>query len=61
MQVNCSDEPQKGGVEPDKLAELLEAMQALPRLDVRGLMTMAAFTDDEREQRRAFHRLRTLA
>jgi len=60
VQVNCSDEPQKGGVEPDKLAELLEAIQALPRLDVRGLMTMAAFTDDEREQRRAFHRLRTL-
>jgi pyridoxal phosphate enzyme (YggS family) len=60
MQVNCSNEPQKGGVEPDKLAELLDAMRALHQLDVRGLMTMAAFTDEEREQRRSFHRLRTL-
>jgi pyridoxal phosphate enzyme (YggS family) len=60
VQVNCSNEPQKGGVEPDKLAELLDAMRGLPRLDVRGLMTMAALGGDERDQRRAFHRLRVL-
>jgi pyridoxal phosphate enzyme (YggS family) len=60
VQVNCSNEPQKGGVEPDKLADLLDAMRALPRLDVRGLMTMAALGDDERDQRRAFHQLRVL-
>ena len=60
VQVNCSNEPQKGGVEPDKLAELLDAMRTLSRLDVRGLMTMAAFVDDEGEQRRAFHQLRLL-
>ena len=40
--------------------DLLDAMRPLPRLEVRGLMTMAAFTDDEREQRRAFASLRTL-
>lgn len=60
VQVNCSDEPQKGGVEPDGLEVLLAGMQSLQRLDVRGLMTMAAFTDDESEQRRAFARLRGL-
>ncbi len=60
VQVNCSREPQKGGVEPDALPALLEALCPLERLDVRGLMTMAALTDDAAEQRRAFRLLRTL-
>ena len=60
VQVNCSDEPQKGGVEPEGLPALLEAIVALTRLDVRGLMTMSALTDDGAEQRRAFRRLREL-
>jgi pyridoxal phosphate enzyme (YggS family) len=60
VQVNCSGEPQKGGVEPEGLSELLAAITQLDRLEVRGLMTMAALTDDEGEQRRAFRQLRTL-
>ena len=60
VQVNCSDEPQKGGVEPAALPELLEGMRALPRVEVIGLMTMSALTDDTTEQRRAFGRLRDL-
>jgi pyridoxal phosphate enzyme (YggS family) len=60
VQVNCSNEPQKGGVEPDGLPALLESLRPLDRLDVRGLMTMAAYTDDAGEQRRAFQLLRTL-
>jgi pyridoxal phosphate enzyme (YggS family) len=60
VQVNCSDEPQKGGAEPDALPGLLDALRALERLDVAGLMTMSALTDDAGEQRRAFSRLREL-
>jgi pyridoxal phosphate enzyme (YggS family) len=60
VQVNCSGEPQKGGVEPDALPEMLAAIAQLDRLDPRGLMTMAALTEDAREQRRAFGRLREL-
>lgn len=60
LQVNCSDEPQKGGVEPSGLLPLLEAMAALRHLEVAGLMTMSALTDDLAEQRRAFRRLRDL-
>jgi PLP dependent protein len=60
VQVNCSDEPQKGGVEPEGLPELLEGIRALPRVEVIGLMTMSALTDDTAEQRRAFRRLRDL-
>ena len=60
VQVNCSDEPQKGGVEPDALPGLLDALRKLERLDVAGLMTMSALTDDAGEQRRAFRLLREL-
>jgi pyridoxal phosphate enzyme (YggS family) len=60
VQVNCSDEPQKGGVEPDGLPALLDALDGCRRLDVRGLMTMSALTGDAAEQRRAFRRLREL-
>lgn len=60
VQVNCSAEPQKGGVEPAGLATLLDELRALPRLAVRGLMTMAALDAGEPEQRRTFARLRVL-
>jgi pyridoxal phosphate enzyme (YggS family) len=60
VQVNCSDEPQKGGVEPGALPELLSVLRQLARLEVEGLMTMSALTDDSTEQRRAFRRLREL-
>jgi PLP dependent protein len=60
VQVNCSDEPQKGGVEPGGMPALLDALGGFTRLEVRGLMTMSALTDDVGEQRRAFRRLREL-
>jgi pyridoxal phosphate enzyme (YggS family) len=60
IQVNCSDEPQKGGVEPGGVPALLDALGGFARLEVRGLMTMSALTDDVAEQRRAFRRLREL-
>jgi pyridoxal phosphate enzyme (YggS family) len=60
VQVNCSDEPQKGGVEPDGLFALLDVLAGLSRIEVAGLMTMSALTEDATEQRRAFRRLREL-
>jgi PLP dependent protein len=60
LEVNCSGEPQKAGVEPEQLPALLEGLKALPALAVEGLMTMAPFTTDEAVQRAAFRRLRTL-
>ena len=60
VQVNCSGEPQKGGVEPGGVPALLDALGGFTRLEVRGLMTMSALTDDVAEQRRAFQRLREL-
>ena len=60
VQVNCSDEPQKGGVSPESLPALLGQLRPLERVEVQGLMTMSALTDDPAEQRRAFRRLREL-
>jgi pyridoxal phosphate enzyme (YggS family) len=60
VQVNCSAEPQKGGVEPAELPALLEHMGTLAGIRVRGLMTMAAVDADESEQRRTFALLRSL-
>ncbi len=60
VQVNCSAEPQKGGVEPGALPALLDAINGLPALEPRGLMTLAELTDDPERQRTAFARLRAL-
>lgn len=60
LQVNCSGEPQKGGVEPEACVGLLDQIRALDRLKITGLMTMAELTDDATRQRQAFQRLRTV-
>jgi pyridoxal phosphate enzyme (YggS family) len=60
VQVNCSAEPQKGGVAPASLPVLLDQLRTLERIEVRGLMTMSALTEDRAEQRRAFRLLREL-
>jgi len=60
VQVNCSAEPQKGGAEPDALPALLDALRPLDRLEVRGLMTMAAYDASPSDQRRTFATLRRL-
>jgi pyridoxal phosphate enzyme (YggS family) len=60
VQVNCSDEPQKGGVSPTGLPMLLDELRPLGNVRVRGLMTMSALTEDHAEQRRAFALLREL-
>jgi PLP dependent protein len=60
VQVNCSDEPQKGGVSPESLPGLLEQLQGFERIEAQGLMTISALTDNSSEQRRAFRRLREL-
>jgi pyridoxal phosphate enzyme (YggS family) len=60
VQVNCSDEPQKGGVDPAGLPALLDHVRGLSGLVLRGLMTMAAADADTAAQRRTFALLRTL-
>ncbi len=60
LQVDLSGEPQKGGVDPDALPELLAGCAALPELRVSGLMTIPAAAPDPESSRSAFARLRAL-
>jgi PLP dependent protein len=59
-QVNTSGEETKGGFEPDEAIDALGRICALPGIEVRGLMTMAPFTDDEAVLRRTFRAARAL-
>ncbi len=60
IQVNTSSETSKFGVHPDQLESLVRAVAALPRLRIRGLMTLALFSRDESVVRPCFERLREL-
>ncbi len=60
LQVRLGDEPGKGGVSPDELPALAEAVTRLPRLRLRGLMCIPPPARDETAQRGPFRRLREL-
>lgn len=60
LQVNVSGEASKSGCEPQDVPQLAQAIAALPRLRLRGLMAIPEPTDDPTEQRAAFARLRHL-
>lgn len=55
IQVNCSGEEQKFGVEPSELMPLLEALDRLPHIELTGLMTIGPHVDDEDLIRQSFH------
>ncbi|MBB3142475.1 YggS family pyridoxal phosphate-dependent enzyme [Halomonas organivorans] len=58
LQVNISDETSKSGVSLAELPSLAEAVMAMPRLRLRGLMAIPAPADDPIAQRTPFARLR---
>jgi hypothetical protein len=60
IQVNVSDEASKSGVAPAEAASLARAVAGLPRLRLRGLMTIPEPTPDVRVQRGRFAQLREL-
>ena len=60
IQVNTSLEEQKGGIAAGELGQFLEALAPFDRLNVRGLMTMAAASTDPAVVRPAFQTLREL-
>ncbi|MEC5399430.1 YggS family pyridoxal phosphate-dependent enzyme [Uliginosibacterium sp. H1] len=60
LQVNVSGEQSKSGVTPEELPELVQAVAALPRLQLRGLMTIPEASDDDALVRSRFARLRAL-
>lgn len=60
LQVNVSGEATKGGFSVVELPQAVERVARLPRLAVKGLMTIAPFTEDPEEVRPVFRTLREL-
>ncbi len=60
IQVNLSEEPQKGGIGEAALPELLASCATLENLRVIGLMTIPAPVSDPAQNRTVFAKLRTL-
>ena len=60
MQVNVSGEASKSGVAPEEATALAQAIAALPRLKLRGLMTIPEPTPDSMLRRQRFALLREL-
>lgn len=58
IQVNLTGEASKGGVGPAEILPLASQIAGLPRLRLRGLMTMSAVSQSAQEQQALFTRLR---
>jgi len=61
LEVKLSPEQAKGGVDPEGLPALVDAVRGLPNLELTGLMTMPPWSDDAEQSRHYFQRLRSLA
>lgn len=57
LEINLTDDPGRGGVAPDRVEELAEAVLATERLRLRGVMGVAPLDEDARG---AFARLRAI-
>jgi len=60
IQVNIDAEPTKSGVAPEAIRPLVEQLQLLPRINLRGLMALPAPSHDFAIQRDAFAKLRAI-
>jgi len=60
IEVNLSGEPSKSGIAAEAAAGLAHTVAALPRLRLRGLMSIPAPSSDKAEQRAAFRAVREL-
>ncbi|HYD33275.1 MAG TPA: YggS family pyridoxal phosphate-dependent enzyme [Methylophilaceae bacterium] len=58
IQINVSGEASKSGVAPDQVSELADAVMQLPRLRLRGLMSIPAPTTNVDLQRKQFRLVR---
>lgn len=60
IQVNISADPDKSGLTPEAAEVLAHELAALPRLRLRGLMTLPRQQNDFEQQRRPFRELHAL-
>ncbi|RQD66928.1 MAG: YggS family pyridoxal phosphate-dependent enzyme [Tindallia sp. MSAO_Bac2] len=57
VQVNVSGEESKFGVDPESALDLIESMETMQWVRIKGLMTMAPFTANQQVTRDCFKRL----
>ena len=60
LQILIDNEATKGGIAPEEAGNLIAHFSELPRLRLRGLMTLPAPVQGLENQRIAFHRLRLI-
>jgi pyridoxal phosphate enzyme (YggS family) len=60
VEVNTGEEESKFGVKPENVFDFFDKLTGFNNLEVCGLMTMAAFTDDNRLIRKSFIDLRSI-
>jgi len=60
IQVNISKDPGKSGVMAEDTLQLVQQISQLPRLKLRGLMTIPEATSDQQKQRQFFRQLTDL-
>jgi len=60
LQVNIAGEASKFGYKPERMLSDLEQMNALKRIEIHGLMTIAPWTPEPEKVRPIFRRLRDL-
>lgn len=60
LEVNIAGEVSKDGFSLDEVRSQWDALQAVPNVDIVGLMTMAPLADDPESARPVFRRLREL-
>jgi hypothetical protein len=60
MEVNVAGEASKFGYQPERLLVDLKEINLLPRLEIRGLMTVPPWSPEAEESRPHFRRLREL-
>ena len=60
LEINVGGEAAKHGARPDQAGELLQAVNAMSRLEVRGLMAIPPFREEPEEARPFFRKLREI-
>jgi PLP dependent protein len=60
MEVNAAGEASKFGYQPERLLAELKELNALPRIEIRGLMTVPPWSDEPEKVRPHFRQLREL-
>ena len=61
IEVNVAEEESKFGTTSEAAMQLVEAVSKLPHIKIRGLMTIAPFTDNPEDNRIYFRKLKQLS